>query len=215
MDSEAIIFDMEGVWLEGGSTPERFYRKAAEELLGEDTVERLSEEEYRTLVWFENEERYRRLCEREGLDPESFWINKEERVEEMEIRAIENSNRELVDGAKEVFEALSTDYKLGVASNNTNGTVEFAVESNRLDKFVDSYYGLENSLGGFKRRKPNPFYINQVLSELDLNSGFYVGDKVTDVRAAHRAGLDAVYIDGQLEEAEKSMSSIRELGKTL
>jgi FMN phosphatase YigB (HAD superfamily) len=119
MSSEAVIFDMEGVWLRGGSTPDRFYRETADQLLGRETVERLSDGEYMTLLWFEDEEEYRELCEREGLDPEAFWEKKENRVEALEQEAIENGERGLVEDVETVFEVLGEDYAIGVVSNNT------------------------------------------------------------------------------------------------
>jgi phosphoglycolate phosphatase-like HAD superfamily hydrolase len=97
-----------------------------------------------------------------------------------------------------------------------DGVVESAVESNGLDEFIDSYRGLENSLYVFQRRKPNPHYINQVLDELGAESGYYAGDRVTDVQAAHNAGLEAVYVGEEpSESAEHAIEHIRGLKEIL
>lgn len=210
---DAVIFDMEGVFLNGGSTPDQFYLQTANEHLGEDVVEELVENnQYRTVLWPDDIEEYRDICRVLNVDPEDFWRRKEESVEELEIQAINENERQLVDGSVETFRDLSEDYELGVVSNNTDGVVKRVVESNDLDKYFTSYRGLENSLEGFQSRKPDPFYINEVLDDLDADSGIYVGDRVTDMEAAEKAGLKGVYVGSEPPKiAEVSITHIGEL----
>lgn len=210
---DAVIFDMEGVFLNGGSTPDQFYRQVADKLLGEDIVEGLVQNnEYMTVLWPEDIEKYRETCRRLSVNPEKFWHEKEEKVEELEIQAIDENERQLIDGSVETFRGLSDNYRLGVVSNNTVGVVRHVIESNDLDEYFTSYRGLENSLEGFQSKKPDPFYINEVLNDLDADSGIYVGDRVTDMEAADKAGLKGVYVGSELPElAEASITHIREL----
>jgi phosphoglycolate phosphatase-like HAD superfamily hydrolase len=54
--------------------------------------------------------------------------------------------------------------------------------------------GRDIGLDGFRRRKPDPHYLQEALGTLGVTAGLYVGDRQTDVEAAQAAGLSAVYL---------------------
>jgi phosphoglycolate phosphatase-like HAD superfamily hydrolase len=68
------------------------------------------------------------------------------------------------------------------------------VDHHRLDVF-DHVRGRATGVGGFYNRKPNPHYLLEAMSELGADDGLYVGDRATDVLAATRAGVDAVFVE--------------------
>ncbi len=43
-------------------------------------------------------------------------------------------------------------------------------------------------------KKPNPYCLERALTDLDAESAPYSGDSESDVVAAHRAGVDSVFV---------------------
>jgi phosphoglycolate phosphatase-like HAD superfamily hydrolase len=85
------------------------------------------------------------------------------------------------------------DARLGLVSNNQAETVAFLVDYYGFDQF-ETVYGREPSLAGARRRKPEPYYLEQALADLGAQRALYVGDSQKDVRAAHRAGIDSAFL---------------------
>jgi phosphoglycolate phosphatase-like HAD superfamily hydrolase len=62
-----------------------------------------------------------------------------------------------------------------------------------IDNF-ETAYGRQPTLTGAARRKPEPYYIERALAELDAAEALYVGDSEKDIVAAERAGIDSVFL---------------------
>ncbi|AUG49325.1 hydrolase [Haloarcula taiwanensis] len=125
-----------------------------------------------------------------GLDAEAFWHQREltaSLAQQAHTRA----------GGKPVYDDVraldALDVPLGLVSNNQHATVEFLLAHHDIDRF-DTAYGRQPTLAGAARRKPDPAYIEQALSDLDASEALYVGDSEKDVVAAHRAGIDSVFL---------------------
>jgi phosphoglycolate phosphatase-like HAD superfamily hydrolase len=71
--------------------------------------------------------------------------------------------------------------------------VEAVVDHHALDVFT-VVRGREPGLEGFRRRKPEPYYLLETMERLGADRGLYVGDRETDMVAAERAGLEGVFV---------------------
>jgi phosphoglycolate phosphatase-like HAD superfamily hydrolase len=74
--------------------------------------------------------------------------------------------------------------------------VDFALEHFKLRPYFKIWYGRKSSLESLANRKPNPYYINKVLRELDMRreNAILVDDSPVGILAAKRAGIDSVFI---------------------
>ncbi|WP_410767009.1 HAD family hydrolase [Haloferax sp. DFSO60] len=79
-------------------------------------------------------------------------------------------------------------------SNNHHTIIEFKLDFFEMASLFETYFGRPRTVESLQLMKPNPYYIERALADLDVDSALYIGDKETDVVAAHRAGLDSVLI---------------------
>jgi len=124
------------------------------------------------------------------VDTERFWRRREERASAVQKRVIRDDGKPLYDDVA-VLDGL--DARLGLVSNNQAETVAFIVDHYGLDVF-EAVYGREPTVTGAERKKPDPYYLEQALAELDTRNALYVGDSEVDVEAARRAGVDSAFL---------------------
>jgi phosphoglycolate phosphatase len=133
----------------------------------------------------------RDICRELELDPDAFW-------RERDRQATRHQRREIDAGRKptypdvEVLDAL--DAPLGVVSNNQHATIEYLFDVHDLHRHFETWYGREPTLESVDRKKPEPHYVERALEDLGTTNALYVGDKATDVQAAHAAGIDAAVV---------------------
>lgn len=190
---EAVVFDVDGVLLR---PPERSdpIRNAIESAFGTFDVEpSVSDVDLFYSGTGETVERIGRVCDRHGLELETFWPELERHVTELQVRMIERGERDLYNDHT-VVTTLSTTVDLALVSNNTHATIEFMVDHFNVGDHFETMYGREPTVDGYRRRKPDPHYIERALNDLDTRSALLVGDSPTDVVAADRAGLDSVLV---------------------
>ena len=132
----------------------------------------------------------RDLLDEHDLDPEVFWHRRE-------LTASLAQQVHTHEGGKPVYDdvaALDTlEVPLGLVSNNQHATVEFLLAYHGIGRF-DTAYGRQPTLAGAARRKPEPYYLEQALLDLDATEALYVGDSEKDIIAAHRARVDSVFL---------------------
>jgi len=189
--SEALLFDMDGVILDGWGTDEVVHARAVDDVLADRDLD-ASDDVCSTLARNAYDDDFRAACETLGVDPAAFFSAREERSATRSVERLAAGTRRLcpdVDALDELVDRAP----VGLVSNNYDPTVSFVVDHFRLDAFA---FARGRDLGpeGFRRRKPDPHYLNEALDALDAASGLYVGDRATDVIAAERAGLDAVFL---------------------
>ena len=188
---ETVLFDMDGVILEGWGTDDAVHARALDDVLEERDV-RATGDLRRSLKTDEYDDGFRAACEELGVDPSGLFREREERSAKRAVARLSAGVRRLhrdVGALDEVAEHAS----LGLVSNNYHPTVEFVVDHFRLDAF-SFVRGRDLGPDGFRRRKPDPYYLNEALDALDATGGVYVGDRATDVIAAERAGLDSAFL---------------------
>lgn len=181
---EAVVFDNDGVLVEPTDTDvlvdavESFRafdveieRSLAQEAVDNDAVPIETVRDY-------------------GLDPEAFWHYRE-------LSASLAQQTHVRKGGKPVYDDVvaldQLDVPLGVVSNNQHATIEFLLAYHGLPCFGTAY-GRRPTLDGAAKRKPQPDYIQQALTDLGTDEALYVGDSEKDIVAAHRAGIDSAFL---------------------
>ena len=83
-----------------------------------------------------------------------------------------------------------------MVSNNRHGTVRFVLEHFGWSAHVEAMQGRHPTLEGYDRMKPDPFYLDRALDSLGAEPGatLYVGDRLSDVETADRAGTDVALL---------------------
>lgn len=190
-DDSPLIFDMDGVLIEGFGTPASIHSAALDDVIDEYG---LSPERdlYRTLDEYAYTDAFADACRELGVDPIDFYAAREQRSAVRSIEHLRAGSRTLCPDV-DALEALAERHDLALVSNNYDPTVAFVVDHFRLDYF-EFERGRDLGVEGFSRRKPDPYYLQEALDHLEVSDAIYVGDRETDVRAAARAGLDSIYI---------------------
>jgi len=103
--------------------------------------------------------------------------------------------------------------KMAAVSNASQECTEFVLELFDLKRYFDVIFGKDyRYLDG---AKPNPYLINKALNALGVSpkEALVVGDSLSDIIAAHRAGVKAVQVMrfGRIEGADYYIRDLREL----
>jgi len=186
---EAILFDMDGVLIQGRATAPAVYADAADDTLAALGVDVPADERAR----FRQpgfDERMAARCRAVGVDPGEFWTTREG-------FATERANRRIGDGTRPPFEDTAAlaelPVPLGIVSNNRAATVEFVAAELFPGAFAVAI-GRDPTIEGYRRRKPEPDYLERALDRLEVERVMYVGDRETDLTAARRAGIDGALV---------------------
>ena len=185
----AVLFDMDGVLLQGRGTDPAVHARALDDVLGARGMD-VAEEHRATLSTYEYTDAFVDACAAVGVDAEAFYTAREERSA---ARTVDHAaTRDLFDDI-DALDRLPDRVAVGLVSNNYHRTVEFVVDRFDLTAF-DVAHGRELGPVGFSRRKPEPYYLETALDALGATDGIYVGDRETDVVAADHAGLDSAFL---------------------
>ncbi|MCU4753076.1 HAD family hydrolase [Halobacteria archaeon AArc-curdl1] len=135
--------------------------------------------------------RLQEICSVYDIDPETFWEARERHDEQSQFEKFEAGSRGLYDD----IDALSTlSLPCGVVSNNHHSTIAFVLEYFELAPLFEVYYGRAKTVESLDLKKPNTHYLEKALADLEGESALYIGDSENDVVAAHRAGIDSVFV---------------------
>ncbi|RZN36634.1 MAG: HAD family hydrolase [Methanophagales archaeon ANME-1-THS] len=199
---KVVLLDMDGTFLDSrgaGEIPNEWAYEAFKKTLQHygltltiDEINKL----FLAPLHARGEEGVLNFCHRFGLDCEKFWSRREKDVIEAKITAIRTGVIKLCKGSEEVIRYLSTRFYLAVVSDSQQACVNYALEHFNLQPYFAIWYGRRSELKSLGNRKPNPFYINKVLRELNAHKeeAILVDDSPVGVLAAHRAGIDSVLI---------------------
>lgn len=186
---DAVIFDNDGVLVEppAHETAVEATREAFEEV----GVRHPDRAHVDGIVHGTTVERLRETCAAYDVDVETFWRARERLDEQSQFEKFESGSRTLYDDVRSITDL---DQPRGVVSNNHHSTVEFVLDFFDLRHAFDTYLGREKTVESLDLKKPNTYYLDQAVAELGAESALYVGDSESDVRAAHRAGLDSAFV---------------------
>jgi HAD superfamily hydrolase (TIGR01549 family) len=209
---EALLFDMDGVLIHGRATLPEVYANAADDALAELGVDVPDAERARfRQPRFDGEMADR--CRAVGLDPGAFWTTRERLASERANRRIGTDPRALYDDTAVLAELPGP---LGLVSNSRAATVEYVAAELFPDRFAVAV-GRDPTLEGYRRRKPEPYYIERALDRLGVEEALYVGDREKDLLAARRAGIDGALVrrehnrDVTLDDSALELDGLREL----
>ena len=185
---DAVIFDSDGVIVESPS--KQTFQRAVEQTFGNFNLSRPRRADLRAFVT-QNVQAIKDLSDR-------YQVDLHELCQEAASQALREQKREFKEGLRSLYDDVvslrSLDLSLGVVSDNQHSLVKYALEYSGLRDWFDTVYGLEFTPNGLRRAKPNPYYLNKALSDLDTTDALYVGDRARDVEAANNAGIDSVLL---------------------
>lgn len=184
-----VLFDMDGILLEGPRTDPRVYADAADEALSELGAEPSPSQ--RRDFREHDRERIESHCRELGIDSERFWELKETYASSRthdRLRSGERGTYDDIDAIRDLGERTT----IGLVTNNRQETADFVAEYLAFD--FDVVRGRDPTFEGYDRRKPDPYYIEDALTELGVDDGIYVGDSPKDVTAGRAAGLETAFV---------------------
>lgn len=191
MGRRLLLFDMDGVVIEGHGTDPAVHDHALEDAIAEADLA-VDSETRSLLAGYEYDTDFVRGCKRLGIDPVEFYGRRERHSASRAIERLKSGHRTPYPDS-DALDELADDCNLGLVSNNYDAVTTFVVDHYGLDAF-DYVCGREPGVSGFYRRKPDPHYLLTGRDALGGVGGIYVGDRATDVLAATRAGLNAVFV---------------------
>ncbi|MFB6152901.1 MAG: HAD family hydrolase [Halodesulfurarchaeum sp.] len=205
MTYDAIVFDLDGVLLRGHHTDRDIYRAAVLETLADFGVDVSDPPE--ELVDPDDPAVVRRHCSDFDIPADAFWAYREHAATVRENEEIRMGGRKPYSDT-DVLPHLADGRRLGIVSNNRQGTVRFVVDHFDWESYVESLHGRYPTLAGIDWMKPDPEYLERAIDDLDVDpSGtLFVGDRASDVTTAHRAGTDVALL---VREGEKPSSAYR------
>lgn len=194
MSYDAVVFDNDGVLTH--PTPREVLRTAARDAYAAFDVDP-SERAIEAAVDGGPED-VREVITAEGydLDHGAFWRRREALAAARQRRAMTTGEKPTYDDVA-ALEPLAARRPTGVVSNNQHATVEHVLDVHDLADLFGTAYGRPPTLAGYRRRKPEPFYLERALADLSIDTDddvLFVGDSGVDVAVAARLGIDSAFI---------------------
>ncbi|WP_411967156.1 HAD family hydrolase [Haloferax sp. YSSS75] len=125
------------------------------------------------------------------LDPETLFRTRDEIASSYQIDAITAGRKAPYDD----FDAIRRiDAPMGIVSSNQQATIDFVLDHLNVGDLFGTAYGREPSMTSLHRKKPEPYYLEQAMSDLGVESPLFVGDSDSDIAAAEAAGVDSAFI---------------------
>ena len=189
---DAVVFGADGVIV--GPTDPDTSRLAIEKALRTFGVDRPRRNHVDALVGVTPEE-LTRICGAYGLDPETFWPERDRHLARAQQRALHRGQKPLYNDVA-TLQSLGTNRDLAVVSNNQHETISYVLDFFGIGRLFETYYGRESTVESLRLKKPNPHYIDRALSDLGVEGtrALYVGDSDSDIKAAKRANVDSAFL---------------------
>jgi HAD superfamily hydrolase (TIGR01549 family) len=189
MSYDTVVFDNDGVLV--GRTNFDVLEAATAETFAQFGVDDPDPDHVQDMTIGAQPHTVEQVCDTYDLDPATFWRARD--------RTVSNAQQdEARAGRKTPYDDIDTladlDAKQGIVSSNQQETVDFLLQHFGLTDLFDTAYGRAETVRSLDLRKPNPHYVERALSDLDAGSALFVGDNESDIRAAHRAGIDSAFI---------------------
>ena len=196
---DAVLFDNDGVLTT--PTDRTVLFDAMREAFRAVGVSEPTDDHVRTLVR-PTVSSLRQIATGHGLEPERLWRERERAAIDAQLEQLRSGQKRPYPDAS-ALEAIET--PTGIVSNNQHETIENILEYTDVGAF-DVWYGREPTLQGIERKKPQPYYLERAIDELDASNPLYVGDSQVDVEAANAVGIDAAFVrrDHRLDYALSS-----------
>lgn len=186
---DAVLFDNDGVLVEPPAAERQ--REAATAAFADCDVEDVDPAHLADVAGGVEHDRLHEICEDLGLEADVLWEARDRHDQRRQREDIAAGERQIYD---DVVAIADCDVARGVVSNNHHAIVDFVLEHADLASRIDTFYGRERTVAALRRKKPDPHYLEVALADLDADEALYVGDRRSDVLAAHNAGIDSVFL---------------------
>jgi HAD superfamily hydrolase (TIGR01509 family) len=187
-----VIFDADGVLV--APTDPDTSRLAIEKAFRAFGVSRPRREHVDALLGVTPEE-LARVCAAYDIDAETFWPERDRRLERAQRRALHRGKKPLYNDVA-TLRSLRTDRDLAIVSNNQHETIGYVLDFFGIDGLFETFYGREPTVEGLRVKKPDPHYLRRALSDLGARDeqALFVGDSNVDIEAAREAGIDSAFL---------------------
>lgn len=118
------------------------------------------------------------------------------------IEEIRQGNGALYKNVLTTLQSLSESYSLYIASNGETAYLQVIISTFNLERWIKGCYSID-----IIPSKNKSQLVERILKENDIESGFVVGDRVSDINAAIDNRLIAIAVNfdfAQLEEITKA-----------
>ncbi|WP_435159517.1 HAD family hydrolase [Haladaptatus sp. DFWS20] len=186
---DTVLFDNDGVLVEPPAyeTQAEATRRAFEAV----GVDEADQQHIDAVIHGVTVDGLREICTAYDIGATAFWGAREHHDEQSQLNAFETGVRDCYDDVSAVAKLSQA---RGLVSNNHHSTIEYVLDFFELDSLFDTVYGRSKTIESLRLKKPNSHYLDRALTDLDADSALYVGDSESDVVAAHRAGMDSVFV---------------------
>jgi len=189
MTYDAVVFDNDGVLV--GRTRYDVLEEATRETFATFDVTDPDADHVEDMTIGATPTSVEEVCATYEIDSREFWRTRDRtlsRAQQEEARAGRKTPYDDLD------ELTALEVPMGVVSSNQQATVDFVLEHFDVDHLFEAAYGRTPTIRSLVRRKPDSYYIEQALADLDTDNALFVGDNESDVRAADNAGIDSAFI---------------------
>ncbi len=186
---DAVLFDNDGVLV--GRTRYEVLQAAAWDAFEALGVADPDPDDVERIVVGVTPDDLRTVADRYELDPGELWATRDRlasEAQQAEVRAGRKTPYEDV----EVLDEF--DVPLGIVSSNQQATVEFILDHFGLENLFETTYGRQPTPESLINKKPNPYYLDRALADLQAEHALFIGDNESDIVAANNAGIDSAFV---------------------
>ena len=198
---KAVIFDVDGVLIDSFEANLKFYQS----LMTKTGYKPPTREEFPTVFHLSLYDSIRALTKSNSEEVERIWKIAKDRGVEYPTNLLSMPN-----GSKEVIDALSKKYLLGIVTSRIRESVFESPELKTLEKYfkvVVSYQDTEN-------HKPHPDPLLLAIKSFGVKpeQSVYIGDAENDIKAGKSAGMKVIlYSKSELAGSDAVTSSFKSL----
>lgn len=191
-DYDGVIFDKDGVLLDSGLNNFHWKDKARVKAAQEKDIE-LTIDQSIQVVEASTIEQIEEFLQETGMT----WKDLKEiekSVEETKIELIKQGVIWLFPEARNTLESIDKDKTL--ATNAPEKVTNYTLSSFEIKNHFSSIKstGIDNIKEYFRRKKPNPIMLEEIIRENNFENPLMIGDTKADINAAVNAGIDSVHV---------------------
>ncbi|GLC89508.1 HAD-IA family hydrolase [Lysinibacillus piscis] len=128
------------------------------------------------------------------------------------IELIRQGKGALYPNVEATLAKLAEHYPLYIASNGQTEYLQAIVETYKLERYIQGVYSIDMINSGHKSD-----LVKRVLEDNDIKRGAVVGDRLSDIRAAHDNGLVSIAVrfdfaqEAELQQADMVIDDLQQL----
>ena len=210
IETEAILFDMDGVLVDVSQSYHYAIKKTAEFFTGEE-IQFSEIIEYKNKGGFNNDWECSHAII-SGHNKDVFLWEVIDKFQELYLG--KNFDGLILNETwllkQDVLETLYHKFKLGIVTGRPKDEAEFVLERYDTSDFFQVLITLDDTPPG--KRKPEPFGINKALKKLNAKSAIYLGDSIDDMKAASSANIIPVGILTSETQHAKQIDLLKKWG---